>query len=225
MIAPRNRADPALPTTSLGASSGRARGSGPSCSSGGDRARPRRPRRGRTRRACCSGKSLCRGRSPPTPSPSTSRARRRCPRRRSPRCASSRRAAPARPARADALIRASAAFSAAASSNRAGSTAAMQPPDKPRPAYACLLAHHLRERGDRLGAPGSVPPSLFEQREPVGDQKPAGRRRRVGEELVVAELNGTGRRQTTRYSARSCIVIAPPAVTYVATIACARSPA
>ena len=99
--------------------SGRSRA--PSCSSAAGRAAPGGPRPGRTRRACCSGRSRCPARSRPSPIRSRSRARPRCRPRRSRRRASSRRAAPA-PARPAGAPRSAAGRPAA----RLGRAAALQ---------------------------------------------------------------------------------------------------
>src|SRR5262249_45947263 len=51
-----------------------------------------------------------------------------------------------------------------------------------------LLAHDARERVDRLRGPRLADAELLQQRQPVGDQDAALRRRRVRVELFAAEL-------------------------------------
>ena len=55
-----------------------------------------------------------------------------------------------------------------------------------------LLAHHVCERGDLFGASRLAAPDALEKREAVGDQDPAGRGRRVRNDIEasVAHLHG-----------------------------------
>ena len=76
--------------------------------------------------------------------------------------------------------------------------AAMEISREPGAPRATLLAHHLGERSDRLGAARGRVRETLEQREPVGDQNAAGRRRRVREHVWRRKTTLSGRRQTTR---------------------------
>ena len=87
-----------------------------------------------------------------------------------------------------------------------------------------LFAHDAREVVDRFGCSGLAGAEVFEDRQAVGDQQSARRRRWVGEELLAAEARGDGRRRMTRYSSRSRFVMQPPFARMCAAIASARSP-
>ena len=85
---------------------------------------------------------------------------------------------------APASIRAEAACDPLAGEQPPREPAAVQAAREALFAHARLLAHHLDERRDRLGAARRAVPGPREQRQAVGDQDPARRRRRIRDHLV-----------------------------------------
>ena len=73
-----------------------------------------------------------------------------------------------------------------------GEAAAVEVAREAAAADARLLAHHLDERGDRLGAAGLAAVEPLEQREAVRDQHAARRRRRVRDDGRAAERRAHG---------------------------------
>ena len=150
----------------------------------------------------------------PSRSRSTTRARRRCPRRRRPRRASSRRAAPARAPRPALDAREPPPRGAASESSRCASPPRWRP-TRTRPSRARVCSRITSASAAIASALPAAPlAGPLEQREPVGDQDAARRRRRVRDHLVAAvagRARVAARRRGTPRGRRGSARRRPPA--------------